>query len=88
MEVSLDQAIDIHARVLKYWHGDKAPQEARARALECGTVGDFEGLQAWARVARLCEALHAVDPPALIFEAEEGSCRADHRGELAPFKGA
>jgi len=52
-------AIDTHARVLKYWYGDKAPQEARGRALECGTVGDFEGLQAWARVARLCEALGA-----------------------------
>jgi hypothetical protein len=70
MDVSLDQAINIHARVLKYWHGDNAPQEARARALECGTAGDFEGLQAWARVARLCEAPGAVDPPPLIFEAE------------------
>ena len=57
MEVSLDQAIDIHARVLKYWHGDRAPQEARARALECGTMGDIEGLHAWGKVARLCEAL-------------------------------
>jgi hypothetical protein len=64
MEVSLDQAIDIHASVLKYWYGDKASQEARGRALECGTVGDFEGLQAWARVARLCEAPGAVEPPA------------------------
>jgi hypothetical protein len=73
MDVSLDQAINIHARVLKYWHGDKAPQEARARALECGTAGDFEGLQAWARVARLCEAPGAFGLPPLIFEAEEGS---------------
>jgi hypothetical protein len=65
MEVSLDQAIDTHARVLKYWYGDKAPQEARGKALECGTVGDFEGLQAWARVARLCEAPGAVDQSTL-----------------------
>jgi hypothetical protein len=65
MEVSLDQAIDTHAGVLKYWYGDKAPQEARARALECGTVGDFEGLQAWARVARLCETPGAVDQSTL-----------------------
>jgi hypothetical protein len=56
-EVSLDQAIDIHARVLKYWYGDRAPHEARTKALEFGTVGDFEGLQAWAKVAKTCEAL-------------------------------
>ena len=71
MDVSLNQAIDTHARVLKYWYGEKAPQKARARALECGTLGDFDGLQAWARVARLCEALGAVDQSALIFEAEK-----------------
>jgi hypothetical protein len=70
MEVSLDQAIDIHAKVLKYWHGDKAPQEARSKALDCGTAGDIEGLQAWSRVAKVCEALRAIDQPALISEAE------------------
>ncbi len=70
MQISLDQAIEIHARVLKYWHRDSAPQEARARALDCATVGDFEGFQAWAKVARLCGALRVVEPPALICEAE------------------
>ena len=61
MQISLDQAIEIHARVLKYWHRDRSPQEARARALDCATAGDFEGFQAWAKVARLCEAPVAVD---------------------------
>ena len=70
MEVSLDHAIAIHARVLKYWHGDRAPQEARAKALDCGTAGDIEGLQAWSRVAKVCEALRAVDQPTRIPEAE------------------
>jgi hypothetical protein len=69
MEVSLDQAIAIYAGVLKYWHGDGASHEARAKALECKTAGDIEGFHAWARVAKVCEVLRTVDRPAPISEA-------------------
>jgi hypothetical protein len=70
MKVSLDQAIDIHAGVLKYWYGDRATQEARTRALDCATAGDFEGFQTWASVAKLCDALRVADWPTPISEAE------------------
>ena len=70
MEVSLDQAIDTHARVLKYWHGDRASHEARTKALEYKAAGDLEGLHAWERVAKMCEAIRAGDQPASISEAD------------------
>ena len=91
MQISLDQAIEIHARVLRYWHRDRAPEEARERALDCATTGDFEGFQAWAKVAKLCEALgavdrsRAVDPPVLICEAEAAGPITD---AMRPFSKA
>ena len=84
MRISQDQAIEIHARVLKYWHRDRAPQEARARALDCATAGDFDSFQAWARVARLCEALRAVDRSRAMRDAS-GPISAAWR---PPFKSA
>ena len=91
MQISLDQAIEIHARVLRYWHRDRAPEEAREKALDCATTGDFEGFQAWAKVAKLCEALgavdrsRAVDPPVLIFDAEAAGPITD---AMRPFSKA
>jgi hypothetical protein len=70
MEVSLDQAIDIYAKVLKNWYGEGASHKARTEALACEAVGDTEGFSAWVRVAKVCEALHTVDQLALICEAE------------------
>lgn len=57
MEVSLDQAIEIHAKVLKRRDGRLAPDKARAIALEFGLAGDDEGHQVWLKVGELAEAL-------------------------------
>jgi len=87
MEVSLDQAIDIHARVLKYWYGDRVPHEARIKALECGTVGDFEGLQAWAKVAKTCEALGAVETAGGLWPAADRSTQSSQTHDARACSG-
>jgi hypothetical protein len=57
MNVSLDQAIEIHAKVLKYRWGDGAPRLARERAHHCSAAGDREGQVVWLRVAAVAQEL-------------------------------
>ena len=51
MQVSLDEAIAIHARVLKFRRGlDGGQQAAAERAARCARNGDHEGAAVWSRV--------------------------------------
>ena len=57
MRVSLEQAIEIHAKVLKYRFGRRAPELARERAQSCSTSNDHEGHRVWLEVAEVAESL-------------------------------
>jgi hypothetical protein len=57
MPISLDQAIEIHAKALRYRHGAKAPRMAREKADQLATIGDRQGFAVWLKVAELTEAL-------------------------------
>jgi hypothetical protein len=60
MNVSLDQAIEIHAKALKHRFGKRAPLLAEERAHHCAAHGDDEGYAVWSRVARVTEMLPEV----------------------------
>ena len=63
MRVSLKQAIEIDAKVLKYRFGWRAPEMAREKALSCSASKDHEGHRVWLEVAQVAESLLAtVDP--------------------------
>ncbi len=47
MNVSLDQAINIHARALKGRAGKKSPLLAQLRAKNLKEQGDLEGFRVW-----------------------------------------
>ena len=68
MNVSLDEAIGIHARALKSWAGKKSPLVAKLRAHDFMAKGDAEGFRVWMQVgehaARLLAAQAAADPEA------------------------
>ena len=51
MNVSLDQAIEIHARALKHRFGHRAALLAKEKAHHCAARGDDEGRAVWQRVA-------------------------------------
>jgi hypothetical protein len=51
MNVSLDQAIEIHAKALKRRFGNRAALLAEERARHCAARGDDEGRAVWLRVA-------------------------------------
>lgn len=52
MEVSLDEAIAIHAHSLKYRRGAKGGHQAAVeKANRCAENGDHEGAEVWSRVA-------------------------------------
>jgi hypothetical protein len=87
MDVSLDQAIEIHARVLKRWHRDRAPREAHTRALECKTAGDVEGHHVWTRVAKTCEALGAVETARGLSPAEDRSIQSSQTHDARACSG-
>ena len=57
MRVSLNQAIEIHAKALKNRFGPRAPSSARQKAHHCSLSGDHEGNVVWRRVAIEAEAL-------------------------------
>jgi len=57
MNVSLDQAIEIHATALKYRFGKRAALLALERAEHCAAQGDDEGHEVWRRVAAVSEML-------------------------------
>jgi hypothetical protein len=60
MNVSLDQAIEIHARALKYRYGNRAPLLAKEKAYHCAARGDDEGRDVWLRVAAIAGTLPEV----------------------------
>lgn len=57
MNMSLNQAIEIHAKVLAHGFGDRAPLLAQERAHHCWALGDSEGHAVWLRVAAVAEML-------------------------------
>ena len=57
VSVSLNQAIEIHARVLAHRFGDRAPLLAQEKAHHCSASGDDEGHAVWLRVAAVAEML-------------------------------
>ncbi len=65
MEVSLEEAVEIHARVLRSWHKDGAPLKARDHAVLLRQNGDHDGHEVWLRVAEVAEQLgRDAEPPA------------------------
>ena len=60
MNVSLNQAIEIHAQALKHRFGNRAALLAEERADHCAARGDDEGYAVWRRVAALAGMLHEV----------------------------
>ncbi len=57
MNVSLEQAIEIHARALLRRLRRDAPANARARATQLQEMGDHEGCSVWLMVAETSERL-------------------------------
>lgn len=57
MDVSLEQAIEIHARVLMHRLDYEAPARARERAADLQRAGDSEGRNVWLLVAEVAERL-------------------------------
>jgi hypothetical protein len=57
MNVSLDQAIEIHAKALKHRFGKRAALLAEEEADHCAAQGDDEGYAVWLRVASVAEML-------------------------------
>jgi hypothetical protein len=57
MNVSLDQAIAIHARALKHRFGHRAALLAQEMALHCAAHGDDEGRAVWQRAAAVAGTL-------------------------------
>jgi hypothetical protein len=55
--VTLDQAIEIHAKAMKYRFGRRAFALAKERADHCLAFGDREGHSVWQKVAARAEAL-------------------------------
>ena len=60
MNVSLAQAIEIHAKALKYRFGDRAALLAEEKAHHCAEQGDDEGYAVWLRVAAVAGMLPEV----------------------------
>jgi hypothetical protein len=63
MELSLEQAIEIHAEVLKRVHGNNAPAKARERAAQLAALGDDAGDKIWRIVADVAVKLLVDEPP-------------------------
>jgi hypothetical protein len=57
MDVSLEQAIEIHAKVLKFRHKHLAPRIAREHARDLKYWNDHDGHDVWLRVADVAESL-------------------------------
>ena len=57
MNVSLDQAIEIHAKALFRRRRANAPRWARDQAHRCQAVGDHEGHVVWLKVAATADTL-------------------------------
>jgi hypothetical protein len=61
MQISLNEAIDIHVKVLKKRHGKAAIISSRQWAANCRALGDFEGEQVWLRVVAAIQQLFDED---------------------------
>jgi hypothetical protein len=60
MNLSLEQAIEIHGKALKYRRGARAGAEAAIEhAKQCKSDGDEEGFEVWVRVSKAIERLGA-----------------------------
>jgi hypothetical protein len=70
MNVSLEQAIEIYAEVLKRRHKHQAPRIAREHAMTLKYWKDHEGHDVWLRVAEAAERL-LVETPVPKFWARE-----------------
>jgi hypothetical protein len=57
MNLTLDDAIVIHGKVLVAKHKKAAPQNARTYALARKQIGDHDGHEIWLRVAVVAEQL-------------------------------
>ena len=57
MSVTLKEAIEIHAKVLKYRFGRRAPELAREKANHCLISNDHDGHSVWSEVAEVAELL-------------------------------
>ena len=60
MNVSLNQAIEIHAKALKHRFGNRAALLAQEKAHHCAACGDDEGRAVWLRVAAVAGMLPEV----------------------------
>ena len=66
MNISLEEAIEIHAKALRVSHGRKAEHYARERAAACKLHGDHEGDDVWNKVAEI------------VVKIETGFAAANH----------
>ena len=69
MNVSLDQAIEIHAKALKHRFGKRAALMAKEKAHHCAAQGDDEGRGVWLRVAALASCFRKVSSQARSADA-------------------
>ena len=72
MDISLDEAIHIHARALKGRAGGNSPMLARLRAGDLRDKGDLEGFRIWTRVGEQAELLLAAQLRAEREEKDRG----------------
>jgi hypothetical protein len=63
LNVTLNQAIEIHAKALRRRFGDRAPLLAREKANYCSTRGDHEGHAVWLEVADVAKTFAGVTNP-------------------------
>jgi len=55
MQISLDEAIDMHVKVQRARYGNAAAASSKRRAELCKIAGDFGGEVVWLRVAEAVE---------------------------------
>jgi hypothetical protein len=55
VNITLEEAIEIHAKALCYRHGTQASERARDRASQLSRAGDDEGYNVWLKVAAVAE---------------------------------
>jgi hypothetical protein len=68
MQISLDEAINIHGRALKSRLGVSAVPSSRERAARCRAKGDFEGETVWLRVVEAIQELRDEDEQGSLGE--------------------
>lgn len=59
MQVSLEQAIEIHAKVLNRIHGKMASSDARRKASQLAAAGDQDGYRVWMKVGEVADKLQS-----------------------------